>query len=106
MLQAYKQFFGGYFDFRGRTTRRDFVWVYICNFIISIILNVLHSSLNANVMLFISAAWGILIFIPSLAMAVRRLRDAGLHWALLFINIIPVIGTIIFIVLILRPTED
>lgn len=106
MLQAYKKFFSGYFDFKGRTTRSDFVWVYICNLIISIFLNVLHSNVNTSIILVISVVWGLLILIPSLAMAVRRLRDAGLHWAVIFVNLIPLIGSIVFFVIALKATEE
>ena len=42
--------------------------------------------------------------IPSLAIAVRRLRDAGKQWYWLFIGLIPLVGEIILIVLLCQPT--
>ena len=32
------------------------------------------------------------LFIPSLALKVRRLRDAGLHWAFIFFELIPLLA--------------
>jgi uncharacterized membrane protein YhaH (DUF805 family) len=41
--------------------------------------------------------------VPYLAAGVRRLRDASLAWGLIFIGLVPVLGTIVMIVLWLQP---
>jgi uncharacterized membrane protein YhaH (DUF805 family) len=47
----------------------------------------------------------VLLTIPSIALQVRRLRDAGFHWALIFLRYAPVIGDIVLLVLCCQPTK-
>ena len=42
--------------------------------------------------------------VPHLPLTIRRLRDAGKHWAWFFIGLIPVIGSIWLIVLLVQPS--
>lgn len=44
--------------------------------------------------------------IPSCAAIVRRLRDAGFHWAMIFVGFIPYIGFWILLLLLCMPTKD
>jgi len=53
----------------------------------------------------LSAVWFLAIIVPYLAIGVRRLRDAGFNWALLFLGLVPVLGTITVIVLWVQPTK-
>lgn len=50
--------------------------------------------------------YGLAAFIPSLALTVRRLRDAGFHWAMIFISFVPYIGSLALIVLLALPTKE
>lgn len=43
--------------------------------------------------------------VPSLAILVRRLRDAGFHWAFIFVSFIPTIGGIVLLILTLLPSK-
>ena len=47
----------------------------------------------------LDVVWFLALIIPSLSIAVRRLRDIGKRWPWLFINFIPLVGSIWFIVL-------
>jgi len=47
----------------------------------------------------------IVLFTPSLAVKVRRLRDAGLHWAFIFLHFVPM-GGIALLVLLAMPTKE
>ena len=47
----------------------------------------------------LDVVWFIALIIPGLSIAVRRLRDVGKKWPWLFINLVPFIGWIWFIVL-------
>ena len=49
--------------------------------------------------------FGLALFLPSLALMVRRLRDAGFHWALIFILFVP-LGSIVLLVLFAMPTKE
>ena len=48
----------------------------------------------------------IVLFIPSLAVKVRRLRDAGLHWAFIFLHFVPMVGRLALLVLLAMPTKE
>ena len=74
-----------------------FLFLVISSFVVGIVSGI--TGITA-----LSTIWSLAIFIPSLAMAIRRLRDAGMHWAWIFINVIPVIGTIAYIVCLIRPS--
>ncbi len=86
--QAVGDFFKGYADFRGRSTRAGYWWATLAIVLIYIVLGVLTAILSSNreyyespingVMLFLIIVISLGLIVPSLALAVRRLRDVGL----------------------------
>ena len=42
--------------------------------------------------------------IPSLSLSIRGVRDMGKGWELIFINFVPIVGVIWFIILLCMPT--
>ena len=50
--------------------------------------------------------FGLALMLPMLALTVRRLRDAGFHWALIFVAFIPMVGGIALMVLLAMPTKE
>ena len=117
MINAYKNFFKGYVDFAGRSTRSDYWWVWLGNMILlvpfySVYFKALASPRNEAALMalggiaIIYMIFGIALFLPGLALTVRRLRDAGFHWALIFIIFIPMVGPLAFLVLLAMPTKQ
>ena len=126
MINAYKNFFKNYAEFTGRSTRPDFWWVWLGNFIISIPFWIIYISIvylstemdsvsdsvsEATFMFFglvaiIYAVFYLAILVPTIALSVRRLRDAGFHWALIFVAFVPFVGGIALMVLLAMPTKD
>jgi Protein of unknown function (DUF805) len=49
--------------------------------------------------------WSIVVLLPSLAVTVRRLRDAGRRWTKLFWILLPIAGAIVLIVHLSEPTK-
>ena len=45
------------------------------------------------------------LFTPSLAVKVRRLRDAGFHWAFIFLHFVPM-GGLALLVLLAMPSKE
>ncbi len=119
MIEAYKKFWKGYVDFEGRSTRSDYWFVYLVNVLITFayfllqavfggLVAVTESSFLAVIsliLLLIFFAYGIAAFLPSIAITVRRLRDAGYNWPYIFVTFIPFVGWIILIVLLCKPTK-
>ena len=50
--------------------------------------------------------FGLALFLPWIALTVRRLRDAGFHWALIFVGFIPMVGGIALLVLLAMPSKE
>ena len=116
MIQAYKNFFKGYADFTGRATRSDFWWVWLMNSILFLPLYIFWFQMALNdteetdpilgvAIISVYMILAIVLFTPSLAVKVRRLRDAGLHWAFIFLYFVPM-GGIALLVLLAMPTKE
>ena len=123
MFAAYKKFWTHYADFSGRSTRSDYWWAFLCHMIIIVPLFIIIwvSALGSIFSVAQDAAYGyepdpsaflagagfavifwfiLLIYslatlVPYMAIIVRRLRDAGYHWAFLFLAIGPSIAILI-----------
>ena len=117
MIKAYKNFFKGYVDFTGRSTRSEYWWIWLTNMILflplySVRYNAIFSEESEGAFLALGSLsiiymiFGLALFLPWLALTVRRLRDAGFHWALIFVNFIPMVGGIALLVLLAMPTKE
>ena len=117
MINAYKNFFKGYVDFTGRSTRSEYWWIWLTNMILlvpfySAYFKVLANPRNEAALValggiaIIYMIFGLALILPMLALTVRRLRDAGFHWALIFIIFIPMVGGIALLVLLAMPTKE
>ena len=116
MIKAYKNFFKGYADFTGRSTRSDFWWVWLMNSILFLPLYIFWFQMALNdteetdpilgvAIISVYMILAIVLFTPSLAVKVRRLRDAGFHWAFIFLYFVPM-GGIALLVLLAMPTKE
>ena len=117
MIEAYKKFWKGYVDFKGRSTPSDYWLAYSAHVLIffaSYLLLAVFQRMavdeislltNEVIFLLIFFAYGIAAFLPSIALTVRRLRDAGYNWPYIFIPLIPFVGIFIFIFLLCQPTK-
>ena len=125
MINAYKNFFKNYAEFTGRSTRSDYWWVWLGNLILSIPFWIIYfyivylstvmdsvsdSASEAIFMVFglvaiIYAVFYLAILVPTLALSVRRLRDAGFHWAFIFLRFAPM-GGIALLILHAMPTKE
>ena len=123
MFAAYKKFWTHYAAFSGRSSRSDYWWAFLCHMIIIVPLFIIIwvSALGSIFSVAQDAAYGyepdpsaflagagfavifwfilliyyLAILVPSMAIIVRRLRDAGYHWAFLFLAIGPSIAILI-----------
>ena len=124
MFSAYKKFWTRYADFSGRSSRSDYWWVFLCNFLITLPFSLIalfgfliplfsevyYAGLYgyepdfsgamagagfAAFIMFLLAIYGFATIVPHLAITVRRLRDAGFHWAFIFLGVGPLIASFI-----------
>ena len=111
MLNAYKNFWKGYLNFSGRSTRPEFWWVWLLNMVIffpvyySLFTGLEFDNPIMNIALFSMCIILLLVeFVPLLALIVRRLRDVGIHWAYIFIVFVP-LGAITLLVMLAMPSQ-
>lgn len=90
------------FDFSGRSTRGDYWWFTLANIIVTVGVNI--ASLLGRFFYALAVIYMIAAIVPSLSLTIRRLRDAGKHWAWLFVAAVPVIGSVWFIWLLVQPS--
>lgn len=102
MVNLIKTFFSKYFDFSGRTSRKDFWLTWLLLLLLTIVIGAITAVVP--VLGIVTWIWSLIILIPSLAMGARRLRDAGFSpWWLLLLLI--GIGGIILIILWIFPKK-
>ena len=125
MINAYKNFFKNYAEFTGRSTRPDYWWVWLGNFILSIpfwiiyfytvffsvVMDSVGETVSETTFMFLGLVvifyliFYLAILVPTLALLVRRLRDAGFHWAFIFLRFAPM-GGIALMILHAMPTKE
>lgn len=98
-----------YLDFGGKATRTQY-WAYVGFYILVYVLVLIVSGIlgkiaNSLAML-VLAAYALAIFLPSLAIAARRLRDGGFTPWLLLVGLIPGIGGLILLIFFLLPSKN
>lgn len=124
MFSAYKKFWTRYADFSGRSSRSDYWWVVLCNFLITLPFSLIAffgfliplfseiyyaglydyepdlsgamagAGLAVFIMFLLTIYW-LATIVPHLAITVRRLRDAGFHWSFIFLGVGPTIASFI-----------
>lgn len=102
--------FRKYAEFTGRATRAEFWWFALFSFLVSSALGALNVPTGQEGMYVaigssLAGVWSIAVLVPSLAVAVRRLRDAGRAWTDLFWILLPIAGLIVLIVYWCEPTK-
>lgn len=112
MKQAIRSFWGNYFNLSGRATRAEY-WYYVLLYVIvGFVIGIPASSRFWLVKIpfsIIGFIWVVVNFIGFLALTIRRLHDSNKSgWWLLLCIVLSgfVIGEIIFIVLMVLPSND
>ena len=93
-----------YADFTGRARRKEY-WMFILFYVISVVvLSVVEGFIGLTGVL--SGIFMLVLLVPSLSAAARRLHDTGRTGWWQLVAIIPIIGTIILIVLLALDSHD
>jgi len=114
-----------YAEFTGRATRPEFWWFTAFSAIVSSALGSLNLTTTNSLFdggfvggmggaatsstIYLGASlvglWSFAILLPSLAVTIRRLRDAGHQWTEIFWILLPIAGLIILIIRLADPTK-
>lgn len=91
MIQAYVKMWKNAFNFSGRTSRSDYWWAVLCNLIVAFgvglvagIIGVIPALISEDlagigsaIQNIITYGWSLVVLIPGMSMAIRRLHDIG-----------------------------
>lgn len=102
-----------YADFEGRARRKEFWMFTLINFLIVMALQTLLfmvAGMNPESTLGVAISgilglYGLGVFIPSLAVAVRRLHDTNRSGWWILISLVPIIGAIVLIVFYVQDSQ-
>lgn len=105
--QSIKSVFSKYADFSGRATRSEYWYFYLFNFLVGMVYYIAlfamlgsgsRDSSAAGYLSVMIIIYALVMTIPSLAVTVRRLHDTGHSGWWIFLNLIPVIGSIVLFI--------
>ena len=108
MGEAVRSVLGQYATFSGRASRSEYWWWFLVVFLLNILLNIVDGSVVAPLLglkstdVYASHPTAMLaalvLFLPNLAVAVRRLHDRDRSGWWLLLGFIPVIGTLVLLI--------
>ena len=103
MLKSFGKYWQNFAEFAPRTRRRDFWFAFLANMIINCVLSA--ATFFVPFFKYILIAYTIVCLCPGLAITFRRLHDTGKKGTFIFINLIPVVGSIIFLVKLAKDSD-
>ena len=102
---AVKSVFSKYATFSGRARRSEYWYFVLFQLIVGVVIGVLALIVGESVATAIEGIWGLAILIPTLAVTWHRLHDIGKSGAWIFINLVPLVGSIILLVFMCKDSE-
>ena len=92
-----------YADFEGRANKTEYWYFILFGVVISIFLSIFDHMIGSYM---ISTFFSFALFIPNLAIGVRRLRDIGKSGWWMLLSIVPLLGVIALVYLFIQPTKE
>lgn len=97
-FDAIKSGFSNYVNFQGRARRSEYWFWVLFTILGGFVLGFIDGLMGAEVFGLLGGLFLLATFIPSLAVAIRRLHDIGKSGWWLLISLIPLVGTIVLII--------
>lgn len=122
LQEAVSRFFKKYAMFSGRASRSEYWWWSLVSGIVSLVLNIIMivggaagATLRPDgtsipgpaylIALILAIIWSLAIFVPAVALSVRRLHDTNMSgWTYLLV-LIPLVGAILILVFMAQPSK-
>ena len=126
MIRAYKNYWKNYFNFKERTSRKDF-WLtilatFLVTFVVAFVIGLIMGGAGKEVVTLnpdgsniaeyfkspagmFSIIWTLINFIPGIAIDVRRMHDINFTGWIVLLALIPYVGSLILFVFSLLPTK-
>jgi uncharacterized membrane protein YhaH (DUF805 family) len=97
-MEEYKLFWTNYTNFSGRSTIKQFWLPVLFNAVIAGILSYISVTL--------AGIFELIVLIPNIANAIRRMHDINKSGWWLFIALVPIVGWIIYLVFLFKGSVD
>ncbi|HEX2020805.1 MAG TPA: DUF805 domain-containing protein [Aurantimonas sp.] len=104
-----------YATFRGRASRAEFWWFFLFAFLGNVVLGIVDGLIVGPILGFspfsgegaqpLGSLFSLAIFVPSLAVGARRMHDTGRSGWWLLVNLVPVVGWLIYLYFAIQPGE-
>lgn len=108
-MSWYIEVFRKYAVFGGRSRRKEYWFFFLFNIIVSFVLGFidgLTGSFSPETGLgILSAIYTLVVIIPAIAVAVRRLHDTNRSGWWLLISLVPIVGAIVLIVFLVQDSD-
>jgi uncharacterized membrane protein YhaH (DUF805 family) len=115
MTLAFRTVLSKYATFSGRASRPEFWWWVLAVFLLTALTQLIDAFLMAPMLGFdvgsetagqpLSMLVSLILFLPGLAVAARRLHDIGRSGWWLFLYLIPIIGFLVLLWFYTRPSD-
>ena len=96
-LTEYLNMWKNFANFSDRTTVRGYWMAALVNFIAEAVLGIISRNILVPI-------YSLAIIVPFLSISVRRLRDAGKEWTNVFWVLLPIVGWVIVILYLCKPS--
>ena len=106
VLEAYKESFKNYLNFKGRARRSDYFPTILINVFLIIFVYILVSIKSEEIGYIIFLVFTVLFGIPTISVTVRRLHDIDMHGAWIAVAIIPFFGWIAMLILCAKDSNE
>ncbi len=103
-MKWYLEVWRKYAVFAGRAGRREYWWFFLFNLVFSLALGLVEivtGCFGAGIGL-LSVLYSLAVFVPSLAVTVRRLHDTGRCGWWVLVGLIPFVGVVVLLVFMVR----
>lgn len=102
-VDAIKVCFNKYCCFSGRASRAEYWWWVLFTFIVGVVLGWLEFTGTAGKIIY--GLVNLALILPNLGVSVRRMHDIGKGGGYIFINLIPIVGWILWIIWCVKQSE-
>lgn len=116
MIEAVKTVFTKFYTFSGRASRPEFWWYYLFLILLYIVAALLEGFVIHPLLGFepfapeggqpIQVLLAISLFLPTLAVAIRRLHDIDRSGWWYLVGLVPIIGTLVLLWWFTRPSDE
>jgi uncharacterized membrane protein YhaH (DUF805 family) len=97
LIAAFKRVVAeSYAKFDGRSGRAEFWWFFLANLIVGVVLSLLGQASTFFYIIYV--IYGLALFIPSIAVGIRRLHDINRTGWWILIALVPLVGLIVLLV--------